>query len=295
MKGLATRFVRPSVALVAGMSLACAVARNYPDPDEPRYEGRHAPPRSAVTPESVRVVTFNIQFARHTDRAIAAVRDHPALRHPDLLLLQEMDAVGVEAVALAVGLNYVYFPAARHPKTGRDFGNAVLSPWPIEEAWKLVLPHSSRYVHLARAAVAARVRIGRRAVRVYSVHLGAPLEIGGADRRSQAEAILRDARGSPDPVVIGGDLNSSGVGRTFEADGLGWPTRGLGGTRGPFSVDHVFTRGFGQVACGAGVVRDVDASDHRPVWTVLAMPPDPGVPHAHGHVDEDTRSAVLRN
>jgi len=85
-----------------------------------------------------------------------------------------MDAPNVEAVARALGLNYVYFPAARHPETGRDFGNAVLSPWPIEEGWKLFLPHPSRLVGLVRAAACARVRIGRRAVRVYSVHLGRP-------------------------------------------------------------------------------------------------------------------------
>ena len=217
-----------SAALVAGMSLACGAAHNYVDRDGPRYEGRHAPPRAPVTPASVRVVTFNIQFARRMDEAIAALRERPALHDPDLLLLQEMDLPGVEAVARALELDYVYFPAARHPKTGRDFGNAVLSPWPIEEAWKLPLPHSSFWFHLGRAATCTRVRMGQRAVRVYSIHLGAPFEIGGAARRSQAEEIFRDARASQDPVVIGGDLNDEGVGRIFMAGrfGLADPLRG---------------------------------------------------------------------
>jgi endonuclease/exonuclease/phosphatase family metal-dependent hydrolase len=263
-----------SVALAAGMSLACRAAHNYLDRDGPRYEGRHARPRAPVTPASVRVVTFNIQFARRMDEAIAGLRERPALRDPDLLLLQEMDPPGVEAAAQALGLNYVYFPSARHRTTGRDFGNAILSPWPIEEAWKLPLPHPSWWDHLVRAASCARVRIGQRAVRVYSIHLGAPFETGGAARRSQAEVILEDARESPDPVVIGGDLNNEEVGQTFMAHGLDWPTRYLGGTRGRLSFDHVFTRGLRRVDDGAGVVRDVDASDHRPVWAILGMPPD---------------------
>ena len=242
-----------------------------------------------MTPASVRVVTFNIQFARRMDEAIAALRERPALRDPDLLPLQEMDPPGVEAVAQALSLNYVYFPSARHPRTGRDFGTAVLSPWPIEEAWKVPLPHPSWWGHLIRAASCARVRIGQRAIRAYSIHLGAPFEIGGAARRSQAEVILRDARGSPDPVVIAGDLNSEGVGETFMADGLDWPTRNLGRTRGRLSFDHVFTRGLGPVDDSAGVVRDVEASDHWPVWAILAMPPD-----SRGSRCPRTRSSPLR-
>jgi endonuclease/exonuclease/phosphatase family metal-dependent hydrolase len=260
--------------LVAGFSLGCATAHNYLDPEGPRYERNGVPRPDRPVPSSLRVVTFNIEYARRMDRAVPALRDHAALRGADLVLLQEMDLSGVEAVA-ALGLNYAYFPSSRHPKTGRDFGVAVLSPWPIEKAWKVPLPHRTRLVGLARAAVAARVRIGDRTVRVYSLHLGSPFGLGPGARRDQAAAVLADAKDSPDPVVIGGDTNSRGVGRTFVAAGYVWPTEKIGGTRGRFSFDHVFARGLARSAAGAGVARDVVASDHRPVWAVLAFEPPP--------------------
>jgi len=248
--------------------LGCATAHNYLERDAPRYEGSLAPSEERAAPESLRVVTFNIEYAKRMQPAIRALREHAALRAADVLLLQEMDAAGVEAVAAALGLNYVYFPSSRHPKTQRDLGNAVLSPWPIEAAWKLPLPHQSRIVHQARAAVVARLRIGDHALRVYSLHLGSPFGASGSQRRAQAEAVLADARTSAEPVVIGGDLNSHGLGRVFVAAGFQWPTENVGGTRGGLSFDHVFARGL-PVESAAGVARDVDASDHRPVWTTL--------------------------
>jgi endonuclease/exonuclease/phosphatase family metal-dependent hydrolase len=259
-----------AAALVAGL-LACASASNYLDPGGPRYEGTHAATRDAAAPPAaIRVVTFNIEYALRVDRAIAALQRHDQLRGADLLLLQEMDAEGTEAIAQALGLNYVYFPACRHPKTNRDLGNAVLSPWPIEASWKLPLPHKSRIVGQARAAVGVRVSIGGRALRVYSVHLGSPFGASGGQRRAQAEVVLADARDSADPVVIGGDFNSKGLGKLFRSAGYLWPTEHAGSSTRIFSFDHVFVRGLGTTSGTAGVVREADdASDHRPVWALI--------------------------
>jgi len=85
----------------------------------PRYKGHQAPRRGGATPRAARVVTFKIQFARRSGDAVTALRQYPALRDPDVLLLQEMDAPSVAEVARKLALNYVYFPAAIHPKTGR--------------------------------------------------------------------------------------------------------------------------------------------------------------------------------
>jgi endonuclease/exonuclease/phosphatase family metal-dependent hydrolase len=225
----------------------------------------------------VRVVTYNVEYALRVPQAVAALRASPDLRAPDLLLLQEMDAAGVETIARELSLGYVYFPASITPKTGRDFGNAVLSAWPIESAAKLPLPHPSRIIRQARAAVSARVCVGGRAVRVYSVHCGSPFGISDGQRRAQVKALLDDARRHPEPAIVGGDFNSVGVGRVLVADGFAWPTERVGGTRGRYAFDHVFARGF--TAVGAGVVREAtEASDHRPVWATLTLAPGPGVP-----------------
>ena len=207
------------VVLALPLVPACAKARNYLDPDGPRYVGgQGVPPEPRLGRR--RVVTFNIEYALRVDRAIVALRDHPDLRGADVLTLQEMDAPGVEAIAKALGLNYAYYPAALHPQTHRDVGEAVLSPWPIERSWKLLLPHLSRVLGQGRAAVGADLRIGGKRVRVYSVHLGSPLGASPGVRREQAEMILADARSSPDPVIIAGDFNSHGIGALLRVPGL---------------------------------------------------------------------------
>ena len=68
-----------------------------------------------------------------------------------------------------------------------DVGNAVLSPWPIEESWKLLLPHRSRILKQGRAAVAARIRVVGRPLRVYALQLGSPFGVSGGARKRQAE------------------------------------------------------------------------------------------------------------
>jgi endonuclease/exonuclease/phosphatase family metal-dependent hydrolase len=262
------------ILLLPALNLACATAHNYLDPTAPRYDGTHAPERRAVAPTEIRVVTFNIEYARRVDRAVAALQRYEALRNPDVLFLQEMDAAGVDVMARALSLNYVYYPASRSPKTGRDFGNAVLSPWPIAESRKLPLPHPSRILHQARAAVAARIQIAGLDVQVYCLHLGSPLGISGGQRRRQAAVVLADAQKQTDPVIIAGDINSKGLGKAFTSAGYKWATENAGASTRGFSFDHVFARSLDPVPSAAGVVREAnDASDHRPVWAVLTVPP----------------------
>lgn len=258
--------MRRALLLLALANAGCASAHNYLDPDGPRYETRLGEVRDAEP--ALRVVTFNIENGRRVAQAIAGFRQDAALRGADVVVLQEMDAAGVEAIARALALNAVYFPATN--VKGRDLGNAVLSPWPIETSWKVLLPHRSRLVKKARAAVAARLRVDGRALVVYSVHLGSPVGFSGRQRTQQAQAILADAMRNADPVILAGDFNSKSVGEVFERAGYAWPTKTVGKTVGPFSYDHIFSRGFLEAARGAGVARGVrDASDHRPVWVVL--------------------------
>jgi endonuclease/exonuclease/phosphatase family metal-dependent hydrolase len=267
------------VAASAALSLlgaACSHALNYLDSAGPLYETRHAAPSAEAPPEGpLRVVTFNIEFALHVDRAIAVLQESPALQKLDLLALQEMDAPGVERIASALGFDSFYAPGGVHPTSRRDFGCALLSPWPLIEPRKVLLPHGTRGTGLRRAAVGATLlRAGRR-VRVYSVHLGSPFGVSGGDRREQVDALLHDAADSPDPVVIAGDLNSHGVGDAFVKHGYAWLTRDVGPTAAKMGLklayDHVFTKGLAAApGPAAGVVRDNrKASDHHPVWALI--------------------------
>lgn len=250
--------------------VACAPVYNYLDPAGPLFQTSGGSPREEAQ-ATLRVVTFNIEKGLRLDLAIAALTTHPDLARADVLALQEMDASGTARVAQALAMNSVYYPASREPTDGTDWGNAILSPWPIEEPRKLLLPHRSRMTRRARIATAARVRLPGGPVQVYSIHLGSPLGMSEGRRRDQAAVVLADARSSDGPVIVLGDFNSHGIGRLFQKDGYCWPTERVGPTTRRFSFDHVFLR---HLCTGdgvpAGVAREVkDASDHRPVWAVV--------------------------
>jgi endonuclease/exonuclease/phosphatase family metal-dependent hydrolase len=232
-----------------------------------------APPGAAVESRThagrLRIVSFNIEFARRIDGAIALLASDPALQGADVILLQEMDAAGTQRVAHALGMWYVYYPALFHRRTRRDFGNAVLSRWPIVADAKLVLPHPSRYARTHRTATAATLRVGASRVRVYSTHLGTIADIGSGRRREQLRAILADAAGHP-LVVIGGDLNDATIGLLAHEAGYAWPTRHGAPTTRFGRWDHIFLKGLESPDTAAsGTVADARrVSDHRPVWAI---------------------------
>lgn len=252
----------------------CATFQGYLDPEGPRYAGGAG--RAADPEPGIRVVTFNTQYASHIPLVIQGLRDHPALRLADVVALQEIDSAGVEAVATALGMRYIYYPASHNPKARRDVGNAILSPWPMADEYKLLLPHESLGKHQRRAAVSARVHVEDRWIRVYALHLGSPVGNTGDQRREQADVVIADALRCSDPLLVAGDFNSKSLGEYFVAKGFAWPTRKVGRTVGWYSFDHVFTRSLRlRDQASAGVAREVDdASDHRPVWAVV-VPVDP--------------------
>ena len=269
-----------SLLLLALLAGACRTAQPYPDPGGPLYTGSFADEaaasrKAAAGPLRLRIVTFNVEYALRVDRALTALRSHPALRDADIIALQEMDAPGTELIARGLGLNYVYCPASVHPKHHRDVGNAILSPWPLSQPVKLRLPHRSRFLGQSRVAVGATATVAGRRLKVYSLHLGSPLGNSGDDRRDQIDVVLRDAHATPGPAVIAGDFNSKGLGQRLLSWGYAWPSREAGPSTRGFSFDHVFLRGLRIGEARAGVAREVqDASDHRPVWVEVVVGPD---------------------
>jgi endonuclease/exonuclease/phosphatase family metal-dependent hydrolase len=277
-----SRYTRPNgfapvaFALGAGLLLAgCAPVVNLLDLAGPRFEGHYAPqvPPAAPARFPIRLVTFNIKFAREIDRAIQVLQED-SLREADVLMLQEMDEDGVDRIARALGLNYAYYPATIHPASGNYFGPAVLSRWPIERSWKLLLPHGGWTRGQRRTATAAILQVRETRLLVYAVHLETPAQISEAERRGQAMAVVTDAADYQGPVVIAGDFNSEGIGGVLRGQGYTWLTQHVGPTVSWFSWDHIFVRGVSRpTPPSVGVVREIHgASDHHPVWTVV-MPP----------------------
>ncbi|HEY7193363.1 MAG TPA: endonuclease/exonuclease/phosphatase family protein [Gemmatimonadales bacterium] len=277
-----------NITLVLGLAIAvamsaCRAVLNYPSALGPRYAGSPAvfsvagpAPITASSPRAtIRVVTYNVQWGKHIDRAINVLTTRAPLPNADIVVLQEMDADGTRRIADALGMYWIYYPAVVHPRAGHDMGNAVLSRWPIVADEKLMLPHIAGLRHAQRIATAATVMVGDVKVRVYSAHLGTPSDIRPSKRRDQARTIVADAAAYP-LVIVAGDMNSHGIGKEFVANGFVWPTEHNGFTTAIFNWDHVFLKGFSAPAADqkfAGIVRDtLGTSDHDPVWAVAQLP-----------------------
>jgi endonuclease/exonuclease/phosphatase family metal-dependent hydrolase len=266
---MSTRLIITFLALtvIAG----CRTQANYVGREGPRYMG--APPRALLERDTLRVVSFNIEFSLQVEKAVAVLTADTALRHADVVLLQEMDEAGTKRVAAALAMGYVYYPATFHLKHKRDVGNAILSRFPIVEDAKIILPHVARNGGMHRITTAATLRVGNALVRVYSAHLGTIANIGPEQRRDQLRAVLADAE-RYSLVILGGDMNDPGVARVAEERGYAWPTEEGPRTTVIGRFDHILFKGFTiPKAAAAGTVLDVrGASDHRAVWAVAVMP-----------------------
>jgi endonuclease/exonuclease/phosphatase family metal-dependent hydrolase len=260
-----------------GVAPGCALAQNYDDPNGPRYFAEFAPPPDESDSSELAVCSFNIEFSRDIDGAIADLRGDENLRACRVLLLQEMDWPGASAIAEALALDVVYYPGS--VQKGRDFGNAVLSRWPIVDDQKLILPHRNPTNGRIRIAVRATLDAPGAPLTAYSVHSDTPW-LGPAARLEQAEAVAIDATRFAAPIAAGGDFNTSDPGSVehtvalYAKRGFTWASAGVAPTaEGPLgarSLDHLFVKGLSVVK--AGTV-STDASDHQPIWVELRIPP----------------------
>ena len=251
---------------------------NFCKPDGPRYEGSYAGGSARFSGE-LNVVSWNIKFAREIDTAIAELNETDQLRNADIMLLQEMDDEGVDAIARSLGLNYVYFPASVHCRTGKKFGNAVLARWEISGSAKLLLPHESPRTGERRIAARAHVAVDGRDVVAYSVHTET-FALSARKRYEQFRSLVDDIAGEDQGyVLVGGDFNTikakniKKLEERFRQVGLRRVSAGAGPTLKAgfmsFTFDHIFVRGMAGI--DNRVWKDTAASDHFPVWQRLLL------------------------
>jgi endonuclease/exonuclease/phosphatase family metal-dependent hydrolase len=266
--------IRPAAYVLLFATLAgCGVGRNYLELEGPRYAAAPADPQPAPPADTLRIASFNIEFAMRVDSALAVLEGDSALKGAHIILLQEMDDAGTRRIAQRLGMWYVYYPASFHFRTRRDFGNAVLSRWPIVEDRKLVLPNRSRYSNTLRTATAATIVAGTDTIRVYSAHLGTYADVDAEARAEQLRYIAEDAARYRH-VIIAGDMNDPVVGNIMGDLGYRWPTQNVAKTSILGRLDHIFLKGFDVPdENGAGTVTNVrGASDHLPVWAIAILP-----------------------
>jgi endonuclease/exonuclease/phosphatase family metal-dependent hydrolase len=261
---------------VAGrpLPLGWKQSHNYGEPGGPRF-ARELPAferNGYPAARDLRIATYNVELVKRPDAVLSLLEREPRLGAADILALQETDEELVARAAERLGAHYVYYPSMVHPVTGRNFGPAILSRWPIVEDGKVPLPGRGWTRGTRRIAVRATLHVRGTPVRFYNVHFSTLWEMLPSGQDAQAAAVVADADTSADPVFIAGDLNRMGAGRVFARAGYHWLTRDVGRTHHVWSFDHVFLRGLEPRGVAAASVGEALAtSDHRAVWTALDL------------------------
>lgn len=166
----------------------------------------------------MRLVSYNIQYGKGKDGRFDLPRICAALEGADIIALQEVerhwprsgneDQPAQIARLLGGGYHWVYGPGfdvdAPHlppDPTGtprrRQFGNLLLSRWPIVSSRHHLLPKMglTRHFSLQRSVIeGVIVPPGGGALRVHSLHLS---HVGDGDRAPQVERLLQLHREAP--------------------------------------------------------------------------------------------------
>lgn len=247
---------------------------NYADEGGPRF-ARHHESGEADGPgpaHLLRVATYNVELVKRRSAVLDLLAGDSRLGAADILALQETDEELVAQAADRLGGHYVYYPSMLHPITERNFGPAILVRGPIVEDGKVFLPGRGWNRGSRRIAVRATVLVRGIRIRVYNVHFSTMWEMLPRGQDAQARAVVEDARSSPDPVLVAGDLNRMGAGRVFAEAGFQWLTRHVGRTHHVWSFDHVFARGLALQEARSAVVHEaLVTSDHRAVTTEIRL------------------------
>ncbi|MCK5083671.1 MAG: endonuclease/exonuclease/phosphatase family protein [Candidatus Omnitrophica bacterium] len=252
---------------------------NYSLSTTPRYSSTVNPPYKNTHREKIKVVSYNIKHSARIKEAIALLRNDKELAGADILLLQEMIPSAVEKIAEELDYNYIFYPAVLHPILHANFGNAVLSKWPITFDENIIFPpvkEKSRH----RVAVAAKLKINGQDVLVYSLHMGVFMKPG--QRSDQIQGILDAIDSNVKYCIIAGDFNTikqkdqDGIIKTFTQAGFEHATSNVDWTYKHWYLmnyksvfDHIFVRG--PKVLRSGKSDDQTPSDHLPVWMEFSM------------------------
>jgi len=157
----------------------------------------------------MKIVTYNIQYSRGKDERYDLARVVEEVAEADIIALQEVERFyprtgmsdqPAEIAARLPGHYFVYGPETDlHPgdiggegrATGRrrQFGNMLLSRWPILSSRNHLLPYAGTTSHCNAQAAALEgvIDTGGRALRVYSLHLS---HLSRRDRLAQVDWLL---------------------------------------------------------------------------------------------------------
>lgn len=252
---------------------------NYTHPNKPRYASLNAITEKRAFNGTIRVITYNIKLSKKIDKATQLLAQHDDLNGADIICLQEMDPAGVKQIANTLKYNYVYYPAILHPRSEKDFGNAILSKWPIISDQKIILPKVGTG-RLQRIAVYATILINSIKISVACIHM--KIFAGRLQRRIPIDHVLASLDPAINHCIVAGDFNTftksncEAIFEPFHEADFQLVTDAVGSTYNYWyllnkktSLDHIFVRGMDIV--NTGKVANRNPSDHIPIWGKLKL------------------------
>lgn len=256
------------------------------------------PPCDERAPVDVlRIATWNVEYSPDPERLVREYFESPELSKADVLLIQETEIHPEEItsranrMATALRMTWVFTPARSKPWV---YGTAIMSRYPITNVRVMRLPAADDPINdIPRNAVAATILVGDLAVEVVDIHMD--VRLGPVDRIKQLHPA---ATQTPERLAFGGDFNTNPfawLGSTVpltsteaivgqdQATVIDDYMTGLGFVspipphESTFNVapldymrlDNIFVRGYPVLA--KGIAKDVEGSDHWPVWVDLAI------------------------
>src|ERR1041385_1568758 len=266
-----------------------------PRPDGPLLEsGKGAKVRQKTpAPAEIKLLSYNIRWRSGDDlkAMIKLFQDDPEIGGATILALQEVDRQKkrsdnnntAKLIADGLGMHYVWAaPPTPKPTDEEETGVAIMSVYPLSDVHRIVLPNKGPNGR-RRVALGATVEIENHRLRVYSAHTETRIPV--SKKLEQFKAVLDDLAQFPAnmPAIVMGDLNTwepNADGKTskfFLDAGLKTPFGGEATFRRrilfvpiELKLDWVWLRGL--EAASFGIDRQVEVSDHFPLWTNLKNP-----------------------
>jgi endonuclease/exonuclease/phosphatase family metal-dependent hydrolase len=245
-------------------------------------------------PAVLKVVSYNIRYRAGEDlkELIRLLREDPVLGGAQVIGLQEVDrnkrrtgnVNTARQLAEGLGMRYAWAAPPGADEDGEEeTGVAILSPFPLKDVTRVLLAHEGPEGR-RRVAVGATLQIGKTSVRVYSVHAETRMPV--EKKVEHWQAVLEDLRQHPDAAaVVLGDFNTikgkdvKAARRLFTEAGFQTPLADDDTTWKAFVVqlklDWLWLRGL--EARSAGIDKDVELSDHWPLWATVKLPNKPDV------------------
>jgi endonuclease/exonuclease/phosphatase family metal-dependent hydrolase len=247
--------------------------------------------RSEPLPE-LKVVTYNIRWRSGDDlkELVKLFREDAEIGKASIIALQEVDRQKkrtgntntVKLLAEELGLYYAWAaPPRAKPGQEEETGVALLSIYPLMDVKRIVLPHDGPG-HRRRVALGACIKLDGIEMRVYSAH--AETRISMEKKLDQLNALLEDLNqhAPKAPAIIMGDFNTwqsdaapktiklfSEAGFTTPFDSQKTFSQKVLFVPIDFRLDWIWLRGL--EVRNHGIDREVDVSDHWPLWTNVRL------------------------